>query len=331
MKEKRFGLTKSEVDFFLEEGYVMIPDLFRPSSLNPLRREIAGIIDKSANLLLQEGKLTEIYENEPFETRLTRLMADHPELQKQFLSDIEGKGGGQHTGKQMFNIIRHPALLSAMESLVGPEIVASSVYRIRPKVPGLGRGVIPWHQDSGYFAPHCDSSLIVTVWIPLVDATVENGCLQVLPRAHRAGVVKHKWGGPNGYLAVQNRDLPLPPKHAITVPVPMGGALLLTNLTPHCSTPNTTDTIRWSIDLRYQSRSVPTNAFEMPEDYDDSYPEVTIACYAPEGDFVVRSAKSQESEHTYRQFVTRRKRYESTELPGPKRGWSKWRKPRMPE
>ncbi len=323
---KRKGLTEAEVEIFETEGYVMIPDLFPPSALSPLRNEIAAIIDRSANRLFKEGKLSNLHADEPFETRLTRLMADHPELQKIFLKDIEGKGGGQHTGKEMFKIITHPRLLDAMENLVGSEIIASSVYRIRPKVPGLGRGLIPWHQDSGYFAPHCDNALIVTVWIPLVDATVENGCLYVLPRAHRSGVVKHKWGAPNGYLAVYDKDLPAPVSSSIPVPVPLGGALLLTNLTPHYSTTNYQDIVRWSIDLRYQAKSVPTNAFEMPEDFDESAPEITFACFPPEGDFIVRSAESPESVHTYRQFVNRRKKYENAELPGPNRGWAKWRK-----
>ena len=55
----------------------------------------------------------------------------------------------------------------------------------RPKLPKLGRGDVPWHQDSGYVAAHCDKQLIITCWIPLVDATPENGCVQILPRTHR--------------------------------------------------------------------------------------------------------------------------------------------------
>ena len=100
MKTRRSGLTESEIAFFNEEGYVVIPDLFRPTALNPLRQEIAGIIDKAVNRLAEEGKITELHAEEPFETRLTRLMADHPELQKRFLGEIEGKGGGQHTASK---------------------------------------------------------------------------------------------------------------------------------------------------------------------------------------------------------------------------------------
>ncbi|MBV9850974.1 MAG: phytanoyl-CoA dioxygenase family protein [Armatimonadetes bacterium] len=314
-------LTQTQIAQFFDEGYVMVPGLFAPAELEPLRQEIAGLVDDTAQRLAADGKIADTHADEPFETRLTRLLADHPETQGEFMRAIEGKAGGGHTGEEMFRLIVHPRLLDAMADLVGPEIVASSVYRIRPKVPGLGRGVVPWHQDSGYFEAHCDKSLIVTCWIPLVDATLENGCLHVLPRAHRQGVAPHHTGGNAGFLVIEDPDLPRPLPEAVPVPVPLGGALLLTNLAPHCSTPNTTDTIRWSVDLRYQGADVPTNAFQEPAEFRTDAPPVEIACYPPEGDFVVRSAAHPERVHSYAQFVQRRTRYESASLPGPNRGW----------
>lgn len=315
-------LTQEQSAHFSDEGYLMLPDVFAPAELEPLRQEIAGIVDATARRLAEEGKITNLHAEESFETRLTRLLSDHPELLGDFLRDMEGKSGGGHAGREMFSIITHPRLLDIMEALVGSEIVGSSVYRIRPKVPYLNRGVVPWHQDSGYFAAHCDDSLIVTVWIPLVAATPENGCLQVLPRAHRSGVVTHHTGGNTGYLVIVDEDLPRPVQETVTVPVPLGGILLLTNLAPHCSTPNTTDVIRWSVDLRYQGRDVPTNAYQEPEDFDPNALAYEIACYPPEGDFVVRSRKHPETVPTYEQFAARRARYEAAPLPWPERGWT---------
>lgn len=314
-------MTSEHIAAFLESGYVVVPDLFTESDLLPLREEINGIVDAAARRLYDEGRITDLREEEGFETRLTRLLADHPECRADYLRAIEGKGGGGHSGRAIFDLITHPCLLDAMECLVGPEIVGSSVYRIRPKVPGLDRGVVPWHQDSGYFAAHCDTSLIVTCWIPLVDATPENGCLQVLPHTHRQGIFRHHTGGPAGYLVIKDQDLPVSPQEAVTVPVPFGGALLMTNFTPHRSTENRTDIIRWSVDLRYQSRDVPNNIEEAPEEFDVNADPVTQACYPPEGDFVVRSRKDPSSVPAYEQFAERRARYEAVRIPGPRRGW----------
>ncbi len=181
------GLIRAQKSQFLEEGWVMVPDVLSDGDLEPVRRELTEVIHKTALRLVAEGKLSRTFEEEPFETRLTRIFAETPEI----LPPIVGRAGGGHSGPEFFRFITHPAILVKVESLVGAEIVGSSVYRIRPKMPDYERGVVPWHQDSGYFSLHCDRELIVTCWIPLVDTNAGNGCLRVLPRAHREGVYRH--------------------------------------------------------------------------------------------------------------------------------------------
>ena len=315
-------LTEDQKRQFFDEGWVVVPDLFPLETLEPIRDEIGGIVDKTARQLLSDGKIEDLREERSFEERLVALLHDRPETWEQHRKAIEGKAGGGHAGKEMYGLLKNERLLNAMESLVGEEIIASSVYRIRPKLPGLDRGEIPWHQDSGYFSPHCDQNLIVTCWIPLVDATVENGCLLVLPKTHQNGVATHHTGGKAGYLVIQEEDLPLPENRAIYVPVPLGGALLMTNLTPHSSKSNTTNIVRWSVDLRYQGEDVPTNADLDPEDFDPNIPDISLACYAPEGDFYIRSKKHPEKVPDWERFAARRAKYEAARgLPGPNRGW----------
>jgi ectoine hydroxylase-related dioxygenase (phytanoyl-CoA dioxygenase family) len=148
---------------------------------------------------------------------------------------------------------------------------------------------VPWHQDSAYFEPYCDQSLVLTVWLPLVDANAENGCLWVIPRAHHGEVIPHHRSS-NDYLEIGETDLP--PGEAICAEVPKGGVLLLTNRTPHASFENRSDHVRWSMDLRYQSAALPTNARINRlegEVVGTDEGEVPVACYPPEADFLVRS------------------------------------------
>lgn len=42
-------------------------------------------------------------------------------------------------------------------------------------------------QDNGYLHPESWKVLQVTAWIPLLDATRRNGCMQVIKGGHRAG------------------------------------------------------------------------------------------------------------------------------------------------
>ena len=71
-------------------------------------------------------------------------------------------------------------ILDAVESLIGGEIFANPVYNTRPKVPKVAAGAVPWHQDKSY--GRRQRNPVITVWVPLVDATLENGCLHVMPR-----------------------------------------------------------------------------------------------------------------------------------------------------
>ncbi|MCX5659217.1 MAG: phytanoyl-CoA dioxygenase family protein [Planctomycetota bacterium] len=288
-------LSQDQAAFFLREGYLVVEDLFDMPALDAVIGEISGEIDRKARELYAAGKLAHLHEYLDFEHRLTQLNAQTPEVYQSILA-------GRLAGPALFNLIRHPALLDVAEQLCGPELIASSVYRLRPKMPGHPWGAVPWHQDSGYFEPFCDRGLIVTVWIPLVDATPERGCLHVLPRLHRDPILRHVTDKINVYLEIPEAELPKGVK-PVCVPVRKGGALLLTNLTPHASFDNTTDVIRWSMDLRYQSAELPTNARisrlpgesvpapdgaqgDAPADATNRPP---VACYPPEADFLVRS------------------------------------------
>ena len=311
-------LTATQLEFFLQEGYLMIPDVFAPQDLTPVREELQDIVHRESLRLVEEEQLEQSYAAEPFETRLGAIYNENPDTAEEIIRAITGRGGGGHSGKALFEVITHPNLLSVMESLIGPEIVGSSVYRIRPKIPGLAKGVVPWHQDSGYFSAHCDRELIVTCWLPLVDATPENGCLQVLPRVHREDLIPHHTNGPAGYLFIPDDSLPT--IQPVAIPVPLGGVLLMTNRTPHCSTPNNTNVVRWSLDLRYQSAEVPNNVGELPEDFSADLRPGEIACYPPEADFIVRSPSNPETEtKTWEAFNIIRQRYEHTRPLGPKR------------
>src|SRR5438552_258432 len=82
----------------------------------------------------------------------------------------------------------------------------------------------------------------------LADAKVHNGCMKILPRSHRRGVIEHHTGGNANFLVIQDEDLPEDAPAPVTAECPQGGVVLMTNLTPHCSTPNYADHVRWSVD-----------------------------------------------------------------------------------
>ncbi len=311
MSLKEAQLSQEQIEFFHREGYLVVENLFQNDELNPLRRELAEGIDEKVEQLLMDGLLTETYPSESLETRLVKIYRDNEEVGRQVMYYLEGLGGGGYHGQEMFNLIRHPNMLKLAESILGPELVSSSIYRLRTKVPGDKMKEVPWHQDSGYFSSHCDSHLILTCWIPLVDAFRENGCLEVIPRSHRFGIVEHhQCSDKEGYLLIKDENLPESGEPKITVEVKAGSVLLLTNLTAHCSLPNRTDEIRWSVDLRYQSAKTPNNVDLWPEENPADYEKnLQIACSPPEADFVVQNNRNPEKAVDFEGFLQRRKAY----------------------
>jgi len=283
-------ISEQQLQHFHDEGYLVVDGLFDDEDLQPVIDDISAEIDRLAKELVASGELSQDYAEEGFTTRLSHITAETDVVLKSVIA-------GKLATPGIFSLLTNPKLLDAMESVVGTEIIASSAYRVRPKVPGFRRGVVPWHQDSAFFEPYCDTSLICTVWIPLVDATVERGCLQVMPRQHMGNVVAHHLPDDSSSGLIEIEPDALPQGDVVTVPVKKGGALLLTNRTPHRSIENVTNVIRWSMDLRYQSAGLPTNyklsdgkSFYHPDDAN-----APVACYPPEADFLVRSANQPEA------------------------------------
>lgn len=313
------GLGADEVRRFNEAGYLVRERVFSPADLASIRGALERVVDREVRSRAAEGKLRHTFPDEDLDNRLARIYEKDAEAGRAIYGRVLGKGGGGYHGPEMFDMLTHPGLPSCVESLVGPEIVGSSVYRVRVKLPEFAHGEVPWHQDSGYLLSHCDRYLIVTCWIPLVDATVANGCLYVVPGAHRGGILRHCTGGKAGYLEIPEETVPA---GAIPIEMRAGGVLFMTNLTPHASFRNSTRSIRWSLDLRYQSAEAPNNVDEPPETYTPERDPVTMACYPPEADFVIRSVVHPERVvRTAQVFERVRARYENAKPYMPGRGW----------
>jgi len=77
---------------------------------------------------------------------------------------------------------RHPAILDAVEALIGPDIF---LWKSRGFAKFPGPGHVAWHQD----LPHWNlvPNEAVTAWLALTDVHEANGCVRVVPGSHRGG------------------------------------------------------------------------------------------------------------------------------------------------
>jgi ectoine hydroxylase-related dioxygenase (phytanoyl-CoA dioxygenase family) len=246
------GLTSEQVRLFREEGVLVAEGVLQDDDLTPLIAAYSRWIDRKARSLKEAGKVEDLHSEEPFDRRIALLYAQSPDI-------LQGLDLMEARLPEALDFMRNDHLLNAVESLIGPEITCSPIQHIRAKPPGSisgdGPGFfnVPWHQDAGVTWEEADNSDIITCWVPLVDATVENGCMEVLPGVWKQGYREHQAEG-----GTTIRPDLMPETSPRPVPVRKGGVIFMHRHTPHRSIPNQSDHVRWSVDLRYQPTGTPT-------------------------------------------------------------------------
>jgi len=257
-------LTDDQLRFFETQGYLVVENVLGDDVLAPVRAEYDALLDRMMDGwgMTREGdfaeKVVSAYEAghdwfQPMDISLPgdRIEADTP----------------MHIGPAVFDMITAPALLDMVEDLIGPELTSNPIQHVRIKPPErkLRSGEIrahvggtDWHQDRAVALEEADQTRMVTVWLAVTDATVENGCLQVVPG--RADLLPHcpqrQTSIAKGFV---DTDL------AVPLPVKAGGAVIFHPMTPHASLANVSDSIRWSFDLRYNVTGDPTGRGHFPE------------------------------------------------------------------
>ena len=107
------------------------------------------------------------------------------------------------------------------------------------KPAGMGAAT-PWHQDEAYWSPDLDYNAL-SVWIPLQDATLENGCMHFIPGSHRSDVLPHHPINHDPRVHGLELDDPIDATRAVACPLPAGGATFHLARTLHYAGENKTD------------------------------------------------------------------------------------------
>ena len=242
------SLTAEQLATYDLEGYIVLEGLLDEADMAPAREAMMHKVDLIAEDLLGTGLISDSFPGEPFPTRLARLFEN---LGSREFLHYDRSWRDRFPG--YFELMSNPKIMDAVESLIGPEIFSNPVYNVRPKVPKVAAGAVPWHQDKSYW-PDANANPVITVWIPLVDSNLENGCLHLIPGTHKKRVVDHGKEGYSGtsYLALPDEYIEKRKREIIALPMSAGSAVLFNDRLIHSSTPNNSNGVRWSVDLRYQ-------------------------------------------------------------------------------
>ena len=232
-------LTPQQLDDFRNAGHVTVPGVFRPDEMEALIADIERWGEQFLAELPAEKRYW--YVDGGVKAREVLRKLDNPHFQRESVRKLA----------------LDPRLTSLVESIIGPGVTVyfSQVFFKPPE----GGGPKTVHQDNYYFGPR-DPEGIVTAWVALDDATVENGCLYFGEGTHRGPVYKHV-APPNAPF-----ELHVPAdeagRHPMTpAPVPRGGVSFHHGTAFHQSGPNLSKHWRRACALHYVSNE---NKFVTP-------------------------------------------------------------------
>jgi non-haem Fe2+, alpha-ketoglutarate-dependent halogenase len=82
------------------------------------------------------------------------------------------------------DLVRHPAILDAVEDVIGPDILCwnASFFTKEAQSPGF----VSWHQDATYWG--LSEPDVVTAWVAFTESSPSNGNMRVIPASHRTPV-----------------------------------------------------------------------------------------------------------------------------------------------
>jgi len=253
-------LSTGQIDEFNNRGVIIARDALTHDDQQPLIDELSTWIDERAQVLHAEGKLTDLHKDAPFATRYGLLFQQYREIG-------QGMDIMRYRGRAIFEFLRNDNLLDLLESLLGPELTCNPIQHLRSKPPqayesreGPSFHNVPWHQDAGVMMPEAEGSNVITCWLPLADAMVEHGCMEVLPGIGETGYLRHQAVGGTTIVPEQMPDV-----EALALECKRGDVVLMSRFTPHRSTPNHSDQCRWSLDLRYQTTGEHTGRTGHPD------------------------------------------------------------------
>ena len=165
-------IDDKQVAAFVDNGYLVVPDLVMEAELDELCAELLHI---SRGAYPCEG-IEPLPEDTPDKEVLRNILCIH---QPHYISPVIEK------------YVRHPQVCGVLSQITAAHLpywdgsvmcMQSMMFVKPPAFQGQA-----WHQDEIYI-PTRDRSL-VGAWIALDDATLENGCLYVLPQSHREGLL----------------------------------------------------------------------------------------------------------------------------------------------
>lgn len=211
-------MTQEAADSYKENGFLVIEGAVSPQEIEELRAE---------TLAMCRGERGEVGGIDPASTQ----ESDEEVLRKTLCIHFPDRISPLFRAD-----LAHPSIIQVLTQIISPNVKCMQSMLF---VKASGKPGQAWHQDE-FYIPTRDRSL-TGAWIAMDDATVENGCLWVIPGSQKRGILWEMFLHDDRRFdcSAESRGWPWTNDDAVPVEVKAGSIVFFNGYTLHRSLPNT--------------------------------------------------------------------------------------------
>ena len=245
------SLTDAQIRQFREQGWVAIEGVFSAEEVEAAKAALSDLIH--GRIAPKEG-ITYVQEEPGVPLADGTSAPETPEERELRVRKVFITFNFTHHHPRLEAMTMQSRLRCLLDQLIDPgSRLIQSMALLKPPRVGSEK---PWHQDTAYF-DWLPLGGVVGCWIALDPATVENGCMQVIPGTHLEGPVAHFH-----HRDCQIADERVRVERAIAVPLAPGGVLFFSGLLHHGTPPNYSSKRRHAVQFHYAAASCRNMTFE---------------------------------------------------------------------
>ena len=226
------SMSKEQLDSWNNDGYILIPDFVDEKFCDDMNEEVLRIINE---IVPQDSPFSHAYAGDGH----IAIREMKPSKNAKSIEDEISKLFRIHSKGIFHDFIRKKLLGDMLEDILGPDVDCFLSQFIFKNPGAWGQ---PWHQDSSYFP--FDREPQVAAWLATSEATLENGCLVVLPGSHKESLHEHlpdeREGSNYGYTEIKDHDF----TNEIPMTLEKGDLLLFHSFLMHKSYDNESNSKR---------------------------------------------------------------------------------------
>ena len=191
-------MTIDQKNSWNEFGYILIPNFVDEKFCDEMNKEVINIIK---SIIPEESAFSHAYAGDGH----IAIREMKPTEDPKSIEDEISKLFRIHSRGIFNEFINNQVLCDILEDILGPNVDCFLSQFIFKNPGAWGQ---PWHQDSSYFP--FDREPQVGAWLATSEATLENGCLVILPGSHKEHLHEHlpddRKGSNYGYTEIKDHD-----------------------------------------------------------------------------------------------------------------------------